>query len=133
MLKLGQYLFCGFCDQKVHLGVSCAIIKIDDLILSTSDTVLHQCTEIRIHELKWRRYLGGLCTYDMLLFCMNTGWTQSWCFSARLLRLIHRLNRRDWWLVVHRIHNQLDVQVNDRLDVHMIHDQLDVQICNLFS
>ena len=45
MLKLGRYFFHGFCDQQVHLSISCAIINIDDVILGTSDTVLHEPIE----------------------------------------------------------------------------------------
>jgi len=46
--------FRGFGYQKIHLGVPCAIIDIDDIILSTSGTMFYRPAEIRVYELKWR-------------------------------------------------------------------------------
>ena len=44
--RLSRYFLRRFCDQKIHISVSCAIINIENVILGPSNSVLYRSTEI---------------------------------------------------------------------------------------
>jgi hypothetical protein len=51
--KLGRYFFLRCCDEpEVHLGISCAVVDVDDVVLSSTDAKLHMSAQILVHKLE---------------------------------------------------------------------------------